>query len=134
MKTKTQISCAVALQLISAFVLATRIVRHSSTHIQNSKLLACFCDYTVLDLVGTHIVGFLTHRLIFTAGNVVRGNRKVMQSECSREHPNMIYGIRQNVNSQMSFHELYFYTVLQLYINKKENTIPFNIYVCIRNE
>ena len=61
---------------------------------------------------------------LIKAGNVVRGNRKVMQSECSREHPNMIYGIRQNVNSQVSFHELYFYTVLQLYINKKENTIP----------
>ena len=69
-----------------------------------------------------------------TAGNVDRGNRKVMQIESSRELPNMIYGIRQNVNRQVSFHELYFFTVLQLYIYKKENTIPFSIYVCIRNE
>ena len=58
------------------------------------------------------------------AGNVDRGNRKVMQIESSRELPNMIYGIRQNVNRQVSFHELYFFTVLQLYIYKMENTIP----------
>ena len=71
---------------------------------------------------------------VVTAGNVVRGNRMVMQIESSRELPNMIYGIRQNVNRQVSFHKLYFLKVLQLYIYKKENTIPFSIYVCIRNE
>ena len=35
--------------------------------VQNFKLLACFCDCTawfVSDLVGTQIVGFITHRLI----------------------------------------------------------------------
>ena len=57
-----------------------------------------------------------------------------MQSESSRELPNMIYGIRQNVNSQVSFQELYIFTVLQLDIYKKGNAIPFSIYVCTQNE
>ena len=71
---------------------------------------------------------------IVTAGNVVRGNREVMQSESSRELPNMIDGIRQNVNNQVSFHELYFYSIAAKYICKRGNTIPFSIFVCIRNE
>ena len=50
-----------------------------------------------------------------------------MQSESSRELPNMIYGIRQNANIQVSFQELYFFTVLQLDIYKKGNTIPFTV-------
>ena len=53
-------------KLISAFVFATRIVHFSSTYIQNFKILAFFDDCTcrfVSDLVGTQIVGFLTHRL-----------------------------------------------------------------------
>ena len=40
----------------------------SSTYIQSFKLLALFCECTarfVSDLVGTQIVGFLTHRLNF---------------------------------------------------------------------
>ena len=59
-----------------------------------------------------------------TAGNVVRGNRKVMQSESSRELPNMIDEIRQNVNSQVSFHEFYFFSFI---LYKKGNTILFSI-------
>ena len=69
----------------------------------------------------------LVKQVNVTAGNVVRGNRKVMQSESSRELPTL----RQNVNSQVSFQDLYFFTVLQLYLYKKENTIPNSIYVCL---
>ena len=55
------------------------------------------------------------------AGNVDMGNRKVMQIESSRDLPNMIYGIRQNVNRQVSFHELYFFhSITALYIQSGE--------------
>ena len=69
------------------------------------------------------------------AGNVDRGNRKVMQIESSRELPNMIYGIRQNhVNRQVSFLRIvFFHSITALYIQNGEyNSI--SIYVCIRNE
>ena len=63
-----------------------------------------------------------------TAGNVVRGNRTVMQSESSRELPDMSHEIRETVNSQVSFHVLYFFTVLQFRIYKNENTVPKSTY------
>ena len=58
-----------------------------------------------------------------TVGYVVRANRKVMQSESSRELPNMIYGIRKNVNSQVSFHEFYFSQYCRFIYTKRG--IPF---------
>ena len=64
-KTKAQISYAVTTRLISSVVFATQVV-HPSTLTRNFKLLAYFCDCTgrfVSALVGTQIVGFLTHRL-----------------------------------------------------------------------
>ena len=100
--------------------------------VTDTKQLSITDVFTYLQRVYVQIT--IKKEQIFTAGNVVRGNRKVMQSECSRELPNMSHGIRQNVNSQVSFHELYFFTVLQLYMYKKENTIPNSIYVCIQNE
>ena len=55
------------------------------------------------------------------AGNVVSGNRTVMQSESSRELPDMIYEIRENVNSQVSFRVLYFfYSIAASHIQKGE--------------
>ena len=54
-KTKTQISCAVTAQLISAFIFAAQKYYSSFIHIENFKLLPIFCDYTgrfVSDLVG----------------------------------------------------------------------------------
>ena len=62
-KRKTQISFAVTVKLISAFVFATQIEMEISFQIQNVKLLAIFCDCTdwfVSDLFGNYIVGFLT--------------------------------------------------------------------------
>ena len=41
-------------------VFAARIVQSFFFLNQNCMLLACICDYTVSDLVGTQIVGFLT--------------------------------------------------------------------------
>ena len=49
-----------------------------------------------------------------------------MQSESSRELPNMSHGIRQNVNSQVSFHELYFFLQYCSFICTKRR-IPFQI-------
>ena len=50
-KTKAQISCAVTAQLISTFVLHTKILR-SLCLIQNLKLLAIYCGTRfMLDLV-----------------------------------------------------------------------------------
>ena len=65
-KTKTQISCAVTAQLISAFVFATRIVLSLYFLNPNFKPLAISSGYKawfVSDMVRIHIVGFLTLRL-----------------------------------------------------------------------
>ena len=65
-KTKAQISFAVTVKLISAFVFTTPIVQFL-LYLQNFKPLAIFCDCTVRfvsDLFGNHIVGFPTIRLI----------------------------------------------------------------------
>ena len=55
-------------KMISAYVFASRIVQFLYfLNLHNFHLLTIFCDCTgrfVLDLVGTHIVGFLTHMLI----------------------------------------------------------------------
>ena len=54
-KTKTQISCAVTAQLISAFVFAIRIINPSTNYFRNFQPLAIFCGCTdrfVSDLVG----------------------------------------------------------------------------------
>ena len=68
-KTKAQNSCAVAAQLISAFVFATQIVHPSSIQIRDFKLLPIFCGCTgqfVSDLVGntetrfSHVAAHLT--------------------------------------------------------------------------
>ena len=105
----------------------------------------------VSGLFENHMVGFLMRRLVCqmrarftknerrhwfrqnllrhyrsyqaTAGNVFKGNRKVMQSESSREFPNMNYGIRQNVNSQVIFHELHFSQYCRFIYTKRR--IPF---------
>ena len=64
-KTKTQISFAVIVKLISAFVFATQIVQ--SLYFLNPKFQAIFCGCTarfVSDLVGTPKTDFLTTRLI----------------------------------------------------------------------
>ena len=63
---KAAVSFALTAKLISAFVLATRIVQF--LYFLNPKFQAqtIFCDCTgwfVLDLVRTQIVGFLMHRL-----------------------------------------------------------------------
>ena len=60
-------SFAVTAKLISAFVLATRIVQFLYFLNPNFQPLTIFCDCTgwfMSDLVGTQIVGFPTHRLI----------------------------------------------------------------------
>ena len=54
-KTKTQISCAVTAQLISAFVFATQIVQYLFLLNQDFKPFAYFCDCKALfrsDLMG----------------------------------------------------------------------------------
>ena len=58
-KTKTQISCAVTTQLISAYAFASRKVKPIFF---NPKFLSFFCDYThqfVLDRVGNYKDKFL---------------------------------------------------------------------------
>ena len=67
-------------------------------------------------------------------GNVVKGNRKVYAKRIftgTSEHD-----LRDKTKCQQpsKFSRIVFFTVLQLYIYKKGNTILFSIYVCIRNE
>ena len=61
-RTKTQISCAVTAQLISAFVFVAQTVQSFFFFNPSLYLVAIFCGCTALfvsNLVGTQIVGFL---------------------------------------------------------------------------
>ena len=71
-KTKTQISFAVTVRLISAFVFATRIVQ--SLYFLNQKFHAIFCGFSSQVCVGPGRkppkTGFLTTRLIYLQHNL----------------------------------------------------------------
>ena len=50
---------------------------------------------------------------IFTGGNVVRGNRTVMQMKFLRDHPDMSYGSNKHKISYVSSPVLTVFTVLE---------------------
>ena len=59
-----------------------------------------------------------------TGGNVVRGNRTVMQMKSLRDHPDMSYGSNKQWISYASSPVLTVFTVLEPHIRKRRMLFP----------
>ena len=115
--------CSCVIWNSSSFITSNlNFVHYDYSHIEHVHPIFCAHLIKILGVLNLNIISSTPP--LDTGGNVVRGNRTVMQMKSLRDHPDMSYGSNKQWNQLCEKSCFNFFTVLEPNIRKRRMLFP----------